>query len=118
MSDRVVSADTYGETLQGGPGVCSSKLCKLVHMFILLRVYIMHQYFTPLYSHVRRLYSSLTFGVYFCAFLVTYAFLSTIYNMSGHVVSADTNSSRRLEFVCPIQHGRECCKWLKKLIIL
>ena len=27
--------------------------------------------------------------------------------MSGRVVSADT------EFVCPIQHGRECCKWLK-----
>ena len=33
--------------------------------------------------------------------------------MSGRVVSADTNSSRRREFVCPIQHGRECCKWLK-----
>ena len=30
--------------------------------------------------------------------------------MSGRVVSADTNSSRRREFVCPIQHGRECCK--------
>ena len=29
--------------------------------------------------------------------------------MSGRVVSADTNSSRRREFVCPIQHGRECC---------
>ena len=41
--------------------------------------------------------------------------LSTIYNMSGRVVSADTNSSRRREFVCPIQLGRE---WLKKLIIL
>ena len=27
--------------------------------------------------------------------------------MSGRVVSADTNSSRRREFVCPIQHGRE-----------
>ena len=38
--------------------------------------------------------------------------------MSGRVVSADTNSSRRREFVYPIQHGRECCKWLKKLIIL
>ena len=38
--------------------------------------------------------------------------------MSGRVVSADTNSSRRREFVSPIQHGRECCKWLKKLIIL
>ena len=38
--------------------------------------------------------------------------------MSGRVVSADTKSSRRREFVCPIQHGRECCKWLKKLIIL
>ena len=38
--------------------------------------------------------------------------------MSGRVVSADTNWSRRREFVCPIQHGRECCKWLKKLIIL
>ena len=34
--------------------------------------------------------------------------------MSGCVVSADTNSSRRREFVCPVQHGRECCKWLKK----
>ena len=34
--------------------------------------------------------------------------------MSGLVVSADTNSSRRREFVYPIQHGRECCKWLKK----
>ena len=45
-------------------------------------------------------------------------YISTIYNMSGRVVSADTNSSRRREFVCPIQHGRECCKWLKKLIIL
>ena len=33
--------------------------------------------------------------------------ISTIYNMSGRVVSADTNSSRRREFVCPIQHGRE-----------
>ena len=33
--------------------------------------------------------------------------------MSGRVVSADTNSSRRREFVRPIQHGRECCKWLK-----
>ena len=29
--------------------------------------------------------------------------------MSGRVVSADTNSSRRREFACPIQHGRE---WL------
>ena len=38
--------------------------------------------------------------------------------MSGRVVSADRNSSRRREFVCPIQHGHECCKWLKKLIIL
>ena len=38
--------------------------------------------------------------------------------MSGRVISADTNSSQRREFVCPIQHGRECCKWLKKLIIL
>ena len=38
--------------------------------------------------------------------------------MSGRVVSADTNSSRRREFVSPIQHRRECCKWLKKLIIL
>jgi hypothetical protein len=28
-----------------------------------------------------------------------------------------TNSSRRREFVYPIQHGRECCKWLKKLLI-
>ena len=35
--------------------------------------------------------------------------------MSGCVVSADINSSRRREFVSPIQHGRECCKWLKKL---
>ena len=43
---------------------------------------------------------------------------STIYNMSGRVVLADTNSSQRREFVCPIQHGRKCCKWLKKLIIL
>ena len=25
-----------------------------------------------------------------------------------------TNSSRRREFVYPIQHGRECCKWLVK----
>ena len=33
--------------------------------------------------------------------------------MSGRVVSADTNSNRRREFVCPIQHGRE---WLKKLM--
>ena len=33
--------------------------------------------------------------------------------MSGRVVSADTNSSRS-----SIQHGRECCKWLKKLIML
>ena len=31
----------------------------------------------------------------------------TIYNMSGRVVSAGTNSSRRREFVYPIQHGRE-----------
>ena len=38
--------------------------------------------------------------------------------MSGCVVSADTNSSRMREFVYPIQHGRESCKWLKKLIIL
>ena len=44
--------------------------------------------------------------------------ICTIYNMSSRVVSADTNSSRRREFVCPIQHGRELCKWLKKLIIL
>jgi hypothetical protein len=29
-----------------------------------------------------------------------------------------TNSSRRREFVYPIQHGRECCKWLKKRLIL
>ena len=28
--------------------------------------------------------------------------------MSGRVVSADT------KFVCPTQHGRQCCKWLKK----
>ena len=34
--------------------------------------------------------------------------------MSGRVVSADTDSSRRRGFVCPIQHGRSCCKWLKK----
>ena len=34
----------------------------------------------------------------------------TIYNMSVRVVSADTNSSRRREFVYPIQHGRE---WVK-----
>ena len=27
--------------------------------------------------------------------------------MSGRVVSADTSSSRRREFVSPIQHGRE-----------
>ena len=33
--------------------------------------------------------------------------------MSSRVVSADTNSSRRRGFVCPIQHGHECCKWLK-----
>ena len=33
--------------------------------------------------------------------------------MSSRVVLADTNSSRRREFVCPIQHGRKCCKWLK-----
>ena len=25
-----------------------------------------------------------------------------------------TNSSRRREFVYPIQHGRECCKWFVK----
>ena len=30
--------------------------------------------------------------------------------MNGRVVSADTNSSRRREFVSPIQHGCECCK--------
>ena len=30
--------------------------------------------------------------------------------MSGRVVSADTNSSRRREFVFPIQHGRESPK--------
>jgi hypothetical protein len=29
-----------------------------------------------------------------------------------------TNSSRRREFVYPIQHGRECCRWLKKRLIL
>ena len=29
-----------------------------------------------------------------------------------------TNSRRRREFVYPIQHGRECCKWLKKRLIL
>ena len=29
-----------------------------------------------------------------------------------------TNSSRRREFVYPIQHGRECCKRLKKRLIL
>ena len=29
-----------------------------------------------------------------------------------------TNSSRRREFVYPIQHGRECCKHLKKRLIL
>ena len=29
-----------------------------------------------------------------------------------------TNSSRRREFVHHIQHGRECCKWLKKRLIL
>ena len=27
-----------------------------------------------------------------------------------------TNSSRRRELVYPIQHGRECCKWLVKFI--
>ena len=27
-----------------------------------------------------------------------------------------TNSSRRREFVYPIQHGRECCKWLVKFM--
>ena len=46
-------------------------------MFILLRVYIMGQYYTPLYSQVtgRRLYSSHIFGVYTCAFLVTRLYL-------------------------------------------
>jgi hypothetical protein len=29
-----------------------------------------------------------------------------------------TISSRRREFVYPIQHGHECCKWLKKRLIL
>ena len=33
--------------------------------------------------------------------------------MSGRVVSADTNTSRRREFVCPVQHGRECLNGLK-----
>ena len=42
-------------------------------------------------------------------------FLCTIFSMSGRVVSADTNSNRRREFVCPIQHGRECCKLVKGL---
>jgi hypothetical protein len=58
--------------------------------------------------------------------------LCTVYNMSGRVVSdiqtraegeslyiiGYTNSSRRREFVYPIQHGRECCKRLKKRLIL
>ena len=43
---------------------------------------------------------------------------SNVYNMSGRVVSEYTNSSRRREFVYPIQHGRECCKQLKKRLIL
>jgi hypothetical protein len=38
--------------------------------------------------------------------------LRTIYNMSGRDVS-DIQT-----FVYPIQHGRECCKWLKKRLIL
>ena len=33
--------------------------------------------------------------------------------MSGRVVSADTNSSRRREFVCPIQHGANVANGLK-----
>jgi hypothetical protein len=34
----------------------------------------------------------------------------TIYNMSGRVVS---DIQTRAEGRYPIQHGRECCKWLK-----
>ena len=40
-------------------------------MLILLRVSIMRQCYTPLYTHVRRLYAALIFRVYICAFLVT-----------------------------------------------
>ena len=37
--------------------------------------------------------------------------LSTIYNMSGRVVSdIQTRAEGEIEFVYPIQHGRECCK--------
>ena len=42
--------------------------------------------------------------------------IRNICNISGRVVSADTNSSRRREFVYPIQHGRECCILLKNLV--
>ena len=44
--------------------------------------------------------------------------LCTIYNTSGRVVSVDTNSSRRREFVSLIQCRRKCCKWLIKLVDL
>ena len=37
--------------------------------------------------------------------------------MSGRDVSTDTNSSQRRELVYPMQHGRECCVYLNKLII-
>ena len=38
--------------------------------------------------------------------------------MSGRVVSVDSNSSQRRKFLSLIQHGREYCKWLIKLIYL
>ena len=44
---------------------------KIGTLLILLRGSIMRQYYTPLYSHFRRLYSALIFRVYICAFLVT-----------------------------------------------
>ena len=43
---------------------------------------------------------------------------STIYNMSGRVVSDIQTRAEGESLYISDQHGRECCKWLKKRLIL
>ena len=63
---------------------------------------------------VKLAFSARHFGL--STIVITQQLTCTIYNMSGRVVS---DIQARAEGEClsyPIEHGRECCKWLVKFI--